>query len=110
MVARRGGGMKLSRASDEQRLASDPSQSVWVAANAGSGKTHVLVDRVVRLMLSGTTPDMILCITFTKAAAAEMASRLNARLGAWVALEDEELARHIRAMGHHEVTVDTLKR
>src|SRR5262249_2689254 len=52
----------------------------------------------------------ILCITFTKAAAAEMASRLNARLGVWVALTDDELARHIHAMGHNEVTADTLKR
>ncbi len=78
--------LRINSASDDQRRASDPLRSVWVAANAGSGKTHVLVDRVIRLMLSGTPPDKILCITFTKAAAAEMASRLNARLGAWVAL------------------------
>jgi ATP-dependent helicase/nuclease subunit A len=104
--------MKLSlrRASDEQRLASDPHQSVWVAANAGSGKTHVLVDRVIRLMLSGTPPDKILCITFTKAAAAEMAGRLNGRLGAWVGLEDRDLVQHIRAMGHGDVSSDTLRR
>ena len=102
--------MKLSRASDEQRLASDPHQSVWVAANAGSGKTHVLVDRVIRLMLSGTPPDKILCITFTKAAAAEMAGRLHGRLGKWVVLEDHELAQHIRAMGHRDVSSDTLQR
>jgi ATP-dependent helicase/nuclease subunit A len=102
--------LRINDASPEQQRASDPLRSAWVAANAGSGKTHVLVDRVIRLMLSGTAPDKILCITFTKAAAAEMASRLNARLGAWVALKDEELARHIRAMGHREVTLDTLKR
>src|SRR4030095_15561659 len=110
MGARRGGRMNLSlrTASSDQRRASDPLRSVWVAANAGSGKTHVLVDRVIRLMLSGTAPDKILCITFTKAAAAEMATRLHARLAAWVGLDDTELARRIRAMGHDEVTSDTL--
>src|SRR5689334_21002093 len=110
MVAGRGGDMKLSVASYDQRLASDPHRSVWVAASAGSGKTHVLVDRVIRLMLSGTPPDKILCITFTKAAAAEMASRLHVRLGEWVVLDDHELSRHILAMGHARVTGDTLKR
>lgn len=102
--------MMLTLASYDQRRASDPRRSVWVAANAGSGKTHVLVDRVIRLMLSGTPPDKILCITFTKAAAAEMASRLHRRLGTWVVLEDRDLAQHIHAMGHHDVTEETLKR
>jgi len=102
--------LRLNVASDEQRLASNPFQSVWVAANAGSGKTHVLVDRVIRLMLSGTPPDKILCITFTKAAAAEMASRLHARLAGWVTLTDVELAQYIRALGQYEVTVETIKR
>lgn len=102
--------MKLPQASWDQRRASDPKRSVWVAANAGSGKTHVLVDRVIRLMLSGTPPDKILCITFTKAAAAEMASRLHGRLSKWVVLEDDDLVAHIRAMGHHDVTPDTLQR
>ncbi|MFZ5677919.1 MAG: double-strand break repair helicase AddA [Pseudomonadota bacterium] len=102
--------MKLPQASWDQRRASDPQRSVWVAANAGSGKTHVLVDRVIRLMLSGTPPDKILCITFTKAAAAEMASRLHGRLGKWVVLEDKDLIAHIQAMGHHDVTDETLQR
>lgn len=102
--------LRINQASYDQRRASDPWHSVWVAANAGSGKTHVLVDRVIRLMLSGTPPDKILCITFTKAAAAEMASRLNGRLGAWVTLEDDDLARHIEALGQKDVTADTLKR
>ncbi len=102
--------MKLPLVSYDQHRASDPDHSVWVAANAGSGKTHVLVDRVIRLMLSGTPPDKILCITFTKAAAAEMASRLHGRLGAWVVLEDHELIRRIRSLGHEDVTADTLKR
>ena len=56
--------------------ASDPEHSAWVAANAGSGKTHVLAQRVIRLLLAGVDPGRILCITFTKAAAANMANRV----------------------------------
>ena len=78
-------------ASRKQLEASDPSATVWVNANAGSGKTHVLVDRVVRLMLDGTEPSRIMCLTFTKAAAAEMANRLFDRLSKWIALDDEAL-------------------
>ncbi|HEX6958911.1 MAG TPA: double-strand break repair helicase AddA [Ferrovibrio sp.] len=74
-----------------QRVAADPALSAWVAANAGSGKTRVLVDRVTRLLLAGTRPSGILCLTFTKAAAAEMALRLTDRLGAWTTLPDDEL-------------------
>ncbi|PJI42014.1 double-strand break repair helicase AddA [Ferrovibrio sp.] len=74
-----------------QRSAADPAQSAWVAANAGSGKTRVLVDRVTRLLLMGTRPSGILCLTFTKAAAAEMQLRLTDRLGKWTMLNDAEL-------------------
>jgi ATP-dependent helicase/nuclease subunit A len=74
-----------------QRNASDPMASVWVSASAGAGKTKVLSDRVLRLMLSGTEPHRILCLTFTKAAAAEMANRVNERLGHWATMEDREL-------------------
>ncbi|MEQ8284052.1 double-strand break repair helicase AddA [Thalassospira sp.] len=74
-----------------QRNASDPNASVWVSASAGAGKTKVLSDRVLRLMLSGTEPHRILCLTFTKAAAAEMANRVNERLGRWATMEDREL-------------------
>ena len=74
-----------------QRNASDPTASVWVSASAGAGKTKVLSDRVLRLMLSGTEPHRILCLTFTKAAAAEMANRVNERLGRWATMEDREL-------------------
>lgn len=74
-----------------QRNASDPHASVWVSASAGAGKTKVLSDRVLRLMLSGTEPHRILCLTFTKAAAAEMANRVNERLGHWATMEDREL-------------------
>ncbi len=86
--------------SPNQRLASDPGQSVWVSANAGSGKTHVLVDRVVRLLLSGAEPSRILCLTFTKAAAAEMANRLFGKLAEWTMLPDDQLQAHVSAIGH----------
>jgi ATP-dependent helicase/nuclease subunit A len=75
----------------QQKEAANPVYSVWVTANAGSGKTHVLVERVVRLLLAGAEPASILCITYTKAAAAEMSARLFAKLGAWTALSDEDL-------------------
>jgi ATP-dependent helicase/nuclease subunit A len=80
------------QASRAQLKASDPAATAWVNANAGSGKTHVLVDRVIRLMLAGTEPSRIMCLTFTKAAAAEMANRLFERLSKWIALEDDALA------------------
>jgi ATP-dependent helicase/nuclease subunit A len=71
--------------------ASDPAASAWVAANAGSGKTHVLAQRVIRLMLDGGDPAKILCLTFTKAAAATMANRIFDTLAEWIALEDDAL-------------------
>ena len=74
-----------------QARASDPASSSFVSANAGSGKTHVLVQRVIRLLLDGVPPEKILCITFTKAAAANMAERVFTTLGHWVTLDDEEL-------------------
>lgn len=77
-----------------QRAAADPGASVWVSANAGSGKTRVLVDRVARLLLAGAAPQKILCLTYTRAAAAEMQDRLFKTLGRW-ALEPEEKLRGI---------------
>jgi ATP-dependent helicase/nuclease subunit A len=71
--------------------ASDPAASAWVAANAGSGKTHVLAQRVIRLMLDGAAPAKILCLTFTKAAAANMANRIFGTLAKWIALDDDAL-------------------
>jgi ATP-dependent helicase/nuclease subunit A len=70
-----------------QRQASDPTASVWVAASAGTGKTKVLTDRVLCLMLSGTVPSRILCLTFTRAAAAEMQQRIADRLSEWATLD-----------------------
>ena len=78
-----------------QSLASDPGHSAWVSANAGSGKTHVLTQRVIRLMLSGARPSSILCLTYTKAAASEMSNRVFERLSRWTAMDDAELTREI---------------
>ena len=82
-----------------QKRASDPEASAFVSANAGSGKTHVLVQRVIRLLLSGVPPEKILCITFTKAAAANMAERVFSTLGHWVTLDDAALDAAIREAG-----------
>ena len=79
----------------KQRDASNPSSSAWVSANAGSGKTFVLAQRVVRLLLAGTDPSRILCLTFTKSAAAEMAMRVFRTLGDWTALSDQNLSTEI---------------
>ncbi|HTX51457.1 MAG TPA: double-strand break repair helicase AddA [Caulobacteraceae bacterium] len=78
-----------------QIRASDPDASVFVAANAGSGKTTTLVNRVARLLLRGARPEAILCVTYTKAAAAEMQRRLFQVLGAWAVMEDAALAERL---------------
>src|SRR5215469_9822816 len=74
-----------------QRAVADPAVSAWVAANAGSGKTHVLAQRVINLLLEGVAPEKILCITFTKAAAANMAKRVFDTLAQWTTLDDAAL-------------------
>ncbi|MGA7071332.1 double-strand break repair helicase AddA [Bradyrhizobium sp.] len=84
---------------DKQASASNPTSSSFVSANAGSGKTHVLVQRVIRLLLTGVAPEKILCITFTKAAAANMAERVFTTLGHWVTLDDAALDEAIRDTG-----------
>ncbi len=78
-----------------QTDAADPAASVWVSANAGAGKTHVLAERVMRLLLDGTDPSRILCLTYTRAAAANMANRVFGNLSQWAILEDEALAARI---------------
>ncbi len=85
-----------NRANREQLAASDPAVSAFVAASAGSGKTKLLTDRLLRLMLAGEKPERIQCLTFTKAAAAEMAVRLQRTLGRWVTLDDTRLDRALR--------------
>ncbi|MBM3550723.1 MAG: double-strand break repair helicase AddA [Alphaproteobacteria bacterium] len=82
-----------------QQTASDPFASAWVSAHAGSGKTHVLAQRVLRLLLAGARPSQILCLTYTKAAAANMGSRVFDRLARWATLDDASLAKDIAAMG-----------
>jgi ATP-dependent helicase/nuclease subunit A len=82
----------IAIANAQQRAASDPRVSVFAAASAGSGKTKLLTDRLLRLMFAGTAPEKILCLTYTKAAAAEMTIRLNRRLGQWVVLPEPKLA------------------
>ncbi|WP_336293746.1 double-strand break repair helicase AddA [Bartonella sp. CB169] len=74
-----------------QATATHPKTNVWVSANAGSGKTHVLSERVIRLLLNGTPPARILCLTYTKAAAAVMQARIFRTLSSWNELDDEEL-------------------
>ncbi len=93
----------IAHATRQQRLASDPAISAFVSASAGSGKTKLLIDRLLRLMLPGpdrapTPPERILCLTFTKAGAAEMAIRLRHRLGAWVIASDAKLDGDLRAL------------
>ncbi|MBS7790196.1 double-strand break repair helicase AddA [Roseococcus sp. SDR] len=81
-----------------QSRASDPAVSAFVTASAGSGKTKLLTDRLLRLMLGGARPERLLCLTFTKAAAAEMATRLNARLGRWAVATPADLDAELRAL------------
>ena len=85
-----------------QRRAADPGASIWVSASAGTGKTKVLTDRVLRLLLprdeelAGTPPHKILCLTFTKAGASEMTLRINKTLGNWAVMEEEALKSKLR--------------
>jgi ATP-dependent helicase/nuclease subunit A len=92
----------------KQRVASDPRVSAWVAANAGSGKTYVLAQRVINLLLDGCPPEKILCITFTKAAAANMAKQVFDRLAAWTMLDDGALDQAIRE--HCDLAPDARRR
>src|SRR5215472_5062535 len=80
-----------------QRAVADPDVSAWVLSNPGSGKTHVLAQRVINLLLEGVAPEKILCITFTKAAAANMAKRVFDTLAEWTTLEDAALDDAIRS-------------
>ena len=82
-----------------QARASNPKTSAWVSANAGSGKTHVLTQRVLRLLLDGTPPAQILCLAYTKAAAANMADRVFSKLAQWTSLSDGALAKAIVESG-----------
>ncbi len=86
----------------QQSIASDPERSAWVSANAGSGKTHVLTQRVMRLLLAGVRPSAILCLTYTKAAASEMSNRVFERLSQWATISDEDLSQRLREIEDRE--------
>ncbi|WP_121060972.1 double-strand break repair helicase AddA [Chachezhania antarctica] len=94
--------MSRDAASERQVQAAQPHASTWLSANAGSGKTRVLTDRVARILLQGTDPQKILCLTYTKAAAAEMQNRLFKRLGEWAMLEDADLSATLDSLGAWE--------
>ncbi len=89
----------LPRLKGAQANASDPAAHVWLSASAGTGKTQVLAARVFRLLLRGVDPGAILCLTFTKAGAAEMAQRINGRLAAWVRMPGPALFLDLQALG-----------
>jgi ATP-dependent helicase/nuclease subunit A len=89
----------LDRLEGAQHRASQPRGHAALSASAGTGKTHVLTARVLRLLLSGVDPASILCLTFTKAGAAEMAGRIHARLAHWVRLKDADLGAELAALG-----------
>ncbi|PXA93825.1 double-strand break repair helicase AddA, partial [Nostoc sp. 3335mG] len=90
---------KLPPLTGDQSAASDPRRHIWLSASAGTGKTQVLAARVFRLLLRGTDPGAILCLTFTKAGAAEMAARITGRLARWVRATDDELFDDLEALG-----------
>ena len=90
-------------ATQAQVVAADPDSSTWLAANAGSGKTRVLTDRVARLLLNGVEPQKVLCLTYTKAAASEMQNRLFRRLAEWAMLPDADLRSALTDLGVTQV-------
>src|SRR5438874_12197472 len=103
-------GRRLSIAISESARAGDPRVSVWVSAHAGTGKTYTLANRVTRLLLDGAAAQRILCLTYTKAAAAEMEGRLFAQLGEWAMLDDAMLATKLADIGVERHNEDDLRR
>ncbi len=97
------GVLKIDQITQErQERASNPANSAWVSANAGSGKTHVLAQRVKRLLLNGVSPDKILCLTYTTTAAANMANRILSELASWVAMDAPELRQTLAALDNRK--------
>ncbi|MBI3515902.1 MAG: double-strand break repair helicase AddA [Proteobacteria bacterium] len=92
----------IDDATERQQRATAPMHSVWVSASAGTGKTKVLTDRVLSLLLQGTPPNRLLCLTFTKAAAAEMMTRVVRRLSDWATVTDERLRRDLAELSGRE--------
>jgi ATP-dependent helicase/nuclease subunit A len=100
----------VTEASRRQIEAADPARNTWLSANAGSGKTRVLTDRVARLLLSGVEPQHILCLTYTKAAASEMQNRLFRRLGEWAMKPDADLRAALAELGETDLSAKRLQR
>ncbi len=98
---------RIAIASAQQRSASDPQYSVWVEASAGTGKTKVLSDRVLRLLLAGANPSKILCLTYTKAAAVEMSNRIASRLSSWAVMPEEKLQEELSALWGRTITASS---
>ena len=94
----------------EQDRAANPASSAWVSASAGTGKTYVLTNRVLRLLLDGADPHRILCLTFTKAAAAEMANRVVDRLSAWVSMPEAKLKQELADLAIGHISADLMVR
>ncbi len=99
-----------ARTREQVAIASDPQNSAWVSANAGSGKTFVLTRRVVRLLLAGCDPSRLLCLTFTKAAAGEMSNRVFKELGEWATVPDDSLRELLTDVETRTPTKDQLNR
>ncbi|VEJ44623.1 double-strand break repair helicase AddA [Bartonella vinsonii] len=93
---------------DAQATATHPQKNVWVSANAGSGKTHVLSERVIRLLLNGTPPARILCLTYTRAAAAVMQSRIFRTLSSWNELDDDQLQKTLSQLENKPINAQKL--
>ena len=102
--------LNLSQTVQLQQSASDPKNSAWVFASAGSGKTKILTDRVLRLLLDDISPSKILCLTFTKVAAAEMQHRINSELAKWILCSDEELVKKLSDLSGKNPTQIDLKK
>jgi len=102
--------MTITPAGAAQMNAAHPDRNTWLSANAGSGKTRVLTDRVARLLLNGVEPQHILCLTYTKAAASEMQNRLFKRLGEWAMKPADHLRRDLLELGEDEMSAQRLAR
>ena len=102
--------MTITPAFLAQTEAAHPERNTWLSANAGSGKTRVLTDRVARLLLNGVEPQHVLCLTYTKAAASEMQNRLFQRLGQWAMKPDDDLRRDLLELGELDLSAQRLSR
>ncbi len=99
----------LPKLAGQQAAASHPDNQIRLSASAGTGKTQVLTARVMRLLIAGVKPESILCLTFTKAGAAEMADRIHERLGAWVTMRDSELSTDLSGLGESIDPIQLMK-